>query len=118
MNTMTCPKCFGKGEFPTLRHIDDGICYGCDGTGEIEVSGEPLRAIEPVRMTREKYIMSLKEQLNSARFAMKYGEIWGADEDESGMGPRAFAWLCANAPVDVARRAEAALDRINVQAAA
>ncbi len=33
---MTCSKCEGTGNLPHLAHIDNGVCYACDGTGEVE----------------------------------------------------------------------------------
>lgn len=40
---VTCPKCFGVGNFPHLAHIDQGLCYRCDGTGRAEpVASRPL----------------------------------------------------------------------------
>lgn len=33
---VTCSRCMGQGTLPHLRHVDDGMCYGCDGTGRAE----------------------------------------------------------------------------------
>lgn len=33
-----CPKCGGQGTFGNYKHIDNGICYRCKGTGEVLVS--------------------------------------------------------------------------------
>ena len=35
-NTKTCTKCRGAGIIPTMKHIDDGVCYACNGLGECE----------------------------------------------------------------------------------
>jgi hypothetical protein len=31
-----CTKCRGAGFLASLRHIDDGVCYTCNGLGECE----------------------------------------------------------------------------------
>lgn len=35
-NRFTCPRCTGSGHLPTLRHIDGGVCFKCDGTGKVD----------------------------------------------------------------------------------
>ena len=33
-----CTKCRGAGFLASMKHIDDGVCYACDGLGECEQS--------------------------------------------------------------------------------
>ena len=33
--TATCPNCDGKGVLPHFRHISNGVCFWCKGTGQI-----------------------------------------------------------------------------------
>lgn len=35
-----CGRCQGKGEISCFRHVEGGVCFGCDGTG----TGVPTRA--------------------------------------------------------------------------
>lgn len=32
---MLCPKCQGKGYLPNYKHVEDGICFLCYGSGII-----------------------------------------------------------------------------------
>lgn len=34
---MKCFTCNGTGNLPYFQHVDGGICYKCEGTGECEV---------------------------------------------------------------------------------
>lgn len=38
---MKCPKCDGKGVLPGFGHINNGICFKCNGAGEC---AEPKRS--------------------------------------------------------------------------
>jgi hypothetical protein len=31
----TCKKCGGKGSIDIFRHVDNGVCYACNGTGKV-----------------------------------------------------------------------------------
>lgn len=44
MNEMTkCPKCGGSGELKEYRHIANGVCFHCHGTGKAPaLKGEAL----------------------------------------------------------------------------
>jgi hypothetical protein len=35
MNQITCPKCQGKGILPNYKHVEDGICFLCYGSGSV-----------------------------------------------------------------------------------
>jgi len=32
---MTCPKCFGTGTINSYKHIQNGVCFECGGTGAV-----------------------------------------------------------------------------------
>lgn len=57
----TCPKCNGVGSLPHLRHVDGGVCFECDGAGEVEstkrvtVSRPTARRIDPTHELRNYY---------------------------------------------------------------
>jgi len=38
----TCLNCGGSGECPQYRHIDDGICFTCEGTGRVNFEPKPI----------------------------------------------------------------------------
>lgn len=46
MNTNKCGTCDGSGYLRHFAHVDGGICYTCDGTGEIEISDPPPPVVE------------------------------------------------------------------------
>ena len=46
-----CPRCSGKGFLEGYRHIENGICFECKGTGKVE--GEEI--ITPVIEERKMY---------------------------------------------------------------
>ena len=33
---VTCEKCVGTGVLPMFMHIDNGVCFRCEGSGEVE----------------------------------------------------------------------------------
>lgn len=30
-----CPRCLGNGKLPQFKHIENGLCFLCEGTGEV-----------------------------------------------------------------------------------
>lgn len=56
----TCPKCDGEKVLTVFTHIDDGICYMCNGTGEVTklpknhiAEDESCTAITRIRLDAE-----------------------------------------------------------------
>lgn len=45
----TCGKCDGKGVIQAFRHIDHGVCYACDGAGQVTVKVSNTVAFNPIR---------------------------------------------------------------------
>lgn len=43
----TCPKCSGTGVVQRFGHVKNGICFDCDGTGQISVAPSGGRVIAP-----------------------------------------------------------------------
>jgi len=59
MKTTTCPKCLGARHFDTLRHVEQGVCFRCNGRGTVEIrtavtvatpAPEAREAVEMLRM--------------------------------------------------------------------
>ena len=45
----TCGKCDGKGVIQAFRHVDHGVCYACDGAGQVTVKVSNTVAFNPIR---------------------------------------------------------------------
>jgi RecJ-like exonuclease len=52
-----CMKCDGAGTIDHLRHVDDGACFACDGTGVVESRPIKLRPVthDVVQNMRNRY---------------------------------------------------------------
>jgi DnaJ-class molecular chaperone len=44
-----CPKCNGTGTIQAYKHINNGWCYGCGGTGLVDVKKEQVLTQERVK---------------------------------------------------------------------
>ena len=60
-----CPKCNATGQLPHFNHIDDGVCYMCDGTTQVEnkpeihINDESCTAIHRLRLDEgEQYYIA------------------------------------------------------------
>ena len=40
---ITCPKCDGSKNLNWCSHVENGVCFGCNGTGTIEVDLDAKR---------------------------------------------------------------------------
>jgi hypothetical protein len=79
---VTCWKCAGSGVLPYLRHIDNGVCFTCEGTGQAE--SKPVRR-SSVRYDRTQYMRNLYTAAtrNDHRGPLTYDEVL---DERDGMG--------------------------------
>lgn len=80
---VTCWKCGGRGVIKHLRHVDDGVCYQCEGSGECEPRKAPRR--RPVRRDARHEMRTLYRaatRTQDPRGPLTYADV----TDESGMG--------------------------------
>jgi predicted nucleic acid-binding Zn-ribbon protein len=54
MKTIICRKCAGKGTIPNYKHVEDGICFTCHGSGVEEVADDVTDTVKEIRETRAK----------------------------------------------------------------
>ena len=49
MTQTTCPKCDGKGRIAQYSHVINGVCFRCQGTGQVTVSEAQAKRMEAKR---------------------------------------------------------------------
>lgn len=83
---VTCPKCLGRGKLPHLRHVDDGVCFRCEGSGRCEPSAP--RALPPSCATTAQTLRNLYRAATRKVTAEDPRGPVGIDfvTDEDGMG--------------------------------
>ena len=55
INLVCCSRCNGKGYIPRFWHIQDGICFSCSGSGQIQKSLQTIPGHDEwYRKAREK----------------------------------------------------------------
>lgn len=47
MQTVTCNRCNGNGEISTFRHIANGTCFACGGSGKLDT--RTRKSYQPTR---------------------------------------------------------------------
>ncbi len=67
----TCAKCNGKGRIEGFRHIADGVCFPCEGTGVLYLEPADLDAQARFNEARTAEI----EQLHAANEACKAANL-------------------------------------------
>lgn len=79
MTKATCPKCAGTKTFPEYAHCNNGICFRCNGTGEVKA----LSALTIVRTTETTSngtdVLTRIWRINVPAWAAKLATL---DEDE------------------------------------
>lgn len=58
-----CDKCAGKGYIEKFIHFQNGKCFRCDGTGQVEVMSEDTA--EAIRMRKEENGIRFAEKLKN-----------------------------------------------------
>lgn len=108
-----CPRCLGNGYLGQYSHVQDGICFRCKGSGEIQVQinfwersiqvGAQTIPIEPYqRMNRKELVQEAAQilngppsQCNQARSIAILGLVLGlADLKVRDRGLAAFDTRC------------------------
>jgi len=64
--TTQCGKCEGKGVIQAFRHIDNGVCYWCKGTGTLTVSASELAGLSDLAVRRIEWLNTVSPE----RFAL------------------------------------------------
>lgn len=57
LKMVECTKCSGLGVIRHLSHIEDGVCFACDGAGVVESRPRVLRRVDHdmVQLMRNRY---------------------------------------------------------------
>jgi RecJ-like exonuclease len=74
-----CMKCDGAGTIEHLRHVDDGVCFACDGTGVTESKPLVLRPVtrDAVQAMRNRYRNARLPKSNPCHCG--YEDVVGSD---------------------------------------
>lgn len=69
MNQITCPKCQGKGYISNYKHVEDGICFLCYGSGVITQEEYTAYENEGIRRdaARAKKLQVMNDQYEKAK---------------------------------------------------
>lgn len=68
MNYYTCPKCQGNRIIEKYKHVEDGICFECSGSGKVteeerqRIEKDILREFKKTQTNKQVLINSLKKQ--------------------------------------------------------
>lgn len=73
--TYGCLKCCGSGRLPTFRHIENGVCFTCGGTGLVTGQRRPVDAA-PVADPSKRY-----KTLTPAQVAIIEEATWVASDN-------------------------------------
>ena len=70
----TCPRCNGAGELPEFRHIQDGVCFLCWGTGRVTAGQrDAFRAAGSTSSAGPEDLAYQLEVADMIRFGMEFG---------------------------------------------
>lgn len=84
---VTCPKCLGKGTLPHLRHVDDGMCFRCEGSGRCEPT-----AARPVRLSCVTMAQTLRNMYRAATRKVTDEDPRGPISVEDVIDPQGMGW--------------------------
>jgi hypothetical protein len=78
-----CPKCSGTGTLSCFMHIDNGVCFRCDGLGEVESLEKEEQ--DPSEIAK---IYSLYSRSESGEITLVQFYIWpeNANSERAGSG--------------------------------
>lgn len=83
MKTITCTKCGGKGIIDVYKHIDDGICYRCKGTGVVTANQNKAKATKIKRMTEQEKAEFEASSIKLWYFLKDYRMTFGKHEGKT-----------------------------------
>lgn len=86
----TCGKCDGRGKIEAFRHVANGTCFWCEGTGQLAIAARPEQTIQAdgglylSMMGREYYVERIWENTGWAIYSRmdEGGMIYVADDGE------------------------------------
>jgi hypothetical protein len=61
MKKITCRKCLGNGIIPNYKHVEEGICFQCHGSGFEEVEDDVTDIVQEMRKQKVKDKENRKE---------------------------------------------------------
>ena len=67
-----CTKCEGSGKIARFSHLNDGICYRCQGVGKITPSNPPRLPKDRVMDTDNRYLTLVKRITDGDRLVRVY----------------------------------------------
>ncbi|MEA3339209.1 MAG: hypothetical protein U9R15_04520 [Chloroflexota bacterium] len=72
IKTITCPRCDGQGTIAEFAHIDNGLCYLCNGIGSIEITDNGKWEFGIFPMILDDSIV-----VNGLNMSIYTGDRWG-----------------------------------------
>lgn len=79
--TYGCLKCCGSGRLPTFRHIENGVCFTCGGTGLVTSKRRPVDVvpvIDPNHTDKKLSAAQVDTIRDAVEEARDYNEALGA----------------------------------------
>lgn len=99
METTTCPKCNGLRSITFFAHVEDGVCFECNGRGV--VAKKAPTASPACDMTPADALSQLRAMYSVAKVN---GAVWFEDADVTGLGMPAVEFFAAL--LDAPKRAQ------------
>lgn len=57
-----CGKCEGAKVIEAYRHINNGRCYSCKGTGKVTIKGHSRPEIDPLTKRKAEWVLSATDE--------------------------------------------------------
>lgn len=99
METTSCPKCNGLRSITFFAHVEDGVCFECNGRGV--VAKKAPRAMPVCDLTPAAAIEHLRTMYPAAK---EHGAVWFENADETGLGMPAVEFYAG--ALDATKRAQ------------
>jgi RecJ-like exonuclease len=62
---VTCDKCNGRGYIPAYMHRHNGVCYSCNGSGNVEISESEFNKRKQESDNRIKTIEEIEAKIDA-----------------------------------------------------